>query len=45
MSIKRSQDLGVNMVSKLFERSSLGSALLMSASVLDPDVLQGSNPI
>ena len=43
MSMKRSQNLGVNMVSKLFERSSLGSALLMSASVLDPDVLQGSN--
>ena len=42
MSMKRSQNLGVNMVSKLFERSSLGSALL-SASVLDPDVLQGSN--
>ena len=30
------------MVSKLFERSPLGSALLKSASVLDPDVLQGS---
>ena len=30
------------MVSKLFERRPLGSALLKSASVLDPDVLQGS---
>ena len=32
----------VAMVSKLFERSPLGSALLKSASVLDPDVLQGN---
>ena len=30
------------MVSKLFDRSPLGSALLKSATVLDPDVLQGS---
>ena len=30
----------VSMLSKLFERSPLGSALLKSASVLDPDVLQ-----
>ena len=30
----------VAMVSKLFERSLLGSALLKSASVLDPDILQ-----
>ena len=33
----------VAMVSKLFERSPLGSALLNSASVLDCDVLQGSS--
>ena len=32
----------VVMVSKLLERSPLGSALLKSASVLDPDVLQGN---
>ena len=32
----------VAMVSKLFERSPLGSALLKSASVLGPDVLQGN---
>ena len=32
----------VAMVSKLFERSPLGSALLKSARVLDPDVLQGN---
>ena len=32
----------VAMVSKLFEGSPLGSALLKSASVLDPDVLQGN---
>ena len=30
------------MVSKLSERRPLGSGLLKSASVLDPDVLQGS---
>ena len=32
----------VVMVSRLLERSPLGSALLKSASVLDPDVLQGN---
>ena len=29
-------------ISKLFERSPLGSALLESASLLDPDVLRGN---
>ena len=33
----------IDMVSKLLERIPLGSALLKSASVLDPDVLQGNN--
>ena len=33
----------ITMVSKLLERIPLGSALLKSASVLDPDVLQGNN--
>ena len=32
----------IAIVSKLFERSLLGSALLKSTSVLDPDVLQGN---